>query len=78
DDKPGTKTFLSNIHQVYGYCLAFKETAKQAQSWLRHAEHHQIEAQITPLLDAAIIREGFEVRGHSVAEKSIDSAPESE
>lgn len=25
DDKPGTKTFLSNIHQVYGYCLAFRE-----------------------------------------------------
>lgn len=24
DDKPGTKTFLSNIHQIYGYCLAFK------------------------------------------------------
>lgn len=27
DDKPGTKTYLSNIHQTYGYCLAFKETA---------------------------------------------------
>jgi CRISPR-associated exonuclease Cas4 len=26
DDKPGVKTFLSNIHQVHGYCLAFKET----------------------------------------------------
>ena len=26
DDKPGVKTFLSNIHQVQGYCLAFKET----------------------------------------------------
>lgn len=25
DDKPGTKTFLSHIHQIYGYCLAFKE-----------------------------------------------------
>jgi len=25
DDKPGTKTFLSNIHQVFGYCLAFRE-----------------------------------------------------
>jgi CRISPR/Cas system-associated exonuclease Cas4 (RecB family) len=25
DDKPGAKTFLSNIHQVHGYCLAFKE-----------------------------------------------------
>jgi heme-degrading monooxygenase HmoA len=50
----------------------------QAQSWLRHAKHQQIETQITPLLDAAIIREGFEVRGHSVAEESIDSAPESE
>lgn len=24
DDKPGTKTFLSNINQVFGYCLAFK------------------------------------------------------
>ncbi len=24
DDKPGTKTFLSNINQVLGYCLAFK------------------------------------------------------
>jgi CRISPR/Cas system-associated exonuclease Cas4 (RecB family) len=32
DDKPGTKTFLSNIHQVYGYCLAFKETAKALDS----------------------------------------------
>ena len=25
DDKPSTKAYLSNIHQVYGYCLAFKE-----------------------------------------------------
>ena len=24
DDKPGIKKYLSNIHQVYGYCLAFK------------------------------------------------------
>lgn len=24
DDKPGIKRYLSNIHQVYGYCLAFK------------------------------------------------------
>ena len=24
DDKPGTKSYLSNIHQIYGYCLAFK------------------------------------------------------
>ena len=24
DDKPGTKTFQSNINQVFGYCLAFK------------------------------------------------------
>jgi len=24
DDKPGIKAFTSNIHQVYGYCLAFK------------------------------------------------------
>jgi len=28
DDKPGRKTYLSNIHQVYGYCLAFKEIIK--------------------------------------------------
>jgi CRISPR/Cas system-associated exonuclease Cas4 (RecB family) len=27
DDKPGGKIFLSNINQVYGYCLAFKEQA---------------------------------------------------
>jgi len=25
DDKPGTKVYLSNVHQVYGYCLAFKD-----------------------------------------------------
>jgi CRISPR-associated exonuclease Cas4 len=25
DDKPGTKAYTSSIHQVYGYCLAFKE-----------------------------------------------------
>lgn len=25
DDKPGEKIFQSNINQVYGYCLAFKE-----------------------------------------------------
>ena len=25
DDKPGTKTYRSNINQVYGYCLAFKK-----------------------------------------------------
>jgi CRISPR-associated exonuclease Cas4 len=24
DDKPGTRAFTSNIHQIYGYCLAFK------------------------------------------------------
>ena len=32
DDKPGTKTYLSMIHQVYGYCLAFKEMVKQHDS----------------------------------------------
>ena len=32
DDKPGTKKFLSNIHQVYGYCLAFQEKVKQQDS----------------------------------------------
>jgi CRISPR-associated exonuclease Cas4 len=26
DDKPGTKTFQSNINQVFGYCLAFKSS----------------------------------------------------
>lgn len=25
DDKPGTRAYDSNINQVYGYCLAFKE-----------------------------------------------------
>src|SRR4030042_2863099 len=25
DDKPGRKAYLSSIHQVHGYCLAFKE-----------------------------------------------------
>ncbi|MBM4241768.1 MAG: Dna2/Cas4 domain-containing protein [Euryarchaeota archaeon] len=25
DDKPGAIPYISNIHQVYGYCLAFKE-----------------------------------------------------
>ena len=29
DDKPGTKTFLSNINQVYGYCLAFRAVVAQ-------------------------------------------------
>ncbi len=24
DDKPGVKIYSSNIHQIYGYCLAFK------------------------------------------------------
>jgi CRISPR/Cas system-associated exonuclease Cas4 (RecB family) len=28
DDKPGRKAYLSSIHQVYGYCLAFKQTVK--------------------------------------------------
>ena len=28
DDKPGTKVYLSNVHQVYGYCLAFKDMIK--------------------------------------------------
>jgi len=27
DDKPGRKAYLSNIHQVHGYCLAFKDMA---------------------------------------------------
>jgi CRISPR-associated exonuclease Cas4 len=26
DDKPGTRSYLSNIHQIYGYCLAFRTT----------------------------------------------------
>lgn len=32
DDKPGTKTYLSMIHQVYGYCLAFKERVEKQES----------------------------------------------
>ena len=28
DDKPGTQAFASSINQVYGYCLAFKDTIK--------------------------------------------------
>jgi len=31
DDKPGTKKFRSNIHQVYGYCLAFKNMMLERQ-----------------------------------------------
>lgn len=37
DDKPGTKDYLSDIHQVYGYCLAFKEMVK-------HQDRRQIVA----------------------------------
>lgn len=29
DDKPGTRAFPSSIHQVFGYCLAFKDTVKE-------------------------------------------------
>jgi len=32
DDKPGRKAYLSNIHQVHGYCLAFKEMVGQSES----------------------------------------------
>lgn len=32
DDKPGTKTYLSNIHQIYGYCLAFKTIIEVADT----------------------------------------------
>jgi CRISPR-associated exonuclease Cas4 len=28
DDKPGAKAFRSNIHQIYGYCLAFREIVR--------------------------------------------------
>ncbi len=28
DDKPGNRAFASSIHQVYGYCLAFKDKVK--------------------------------------------------
>jgi len=28
DDKPGSRAFPSSIHQVFGYCLAFKDTVK--------------------------------------------------
>lgn len=47
DDKPGTKTFLSNIHQIYGYCLAFKsiiETGdtRQVVAALRERGTHNI------------------------------------
>jgi len=35
DDKPGAKAYLSNIHQVYGYCLAFKDL-------VRHEDDRQI------------------------------------
>ncbi|MCK5642596.1 MAG: CRISPR-associated protein Cas4, partial [Gammaproteobacteria bacterium] len=31
DDKPGTKTFRSNINQIYGYCLAFKKMMIERQ-----------------------------------------------
>lgn len=34
DDKPGTKPFLSDIQQVYGYCLAFREAVKPADTRL--------------------------------------------
>lgn len=37
DDKPGTKAYLSNIHQVYGYCLAFKDRVNET-------DHRQIVA----------------------------------
>ncbi len=29
DDKPGTVPYLSSINQVYGYCLAFKDSVKE-------------------------------------------------
>ncbi len=29
DDKPGTKMYLSNLYQVYGYCLAIKEMLRE-------------------------------------------------
>jgi CRISPR/Cas system-associated exonuclease Cas4 (RecB family) len=29
DDKPGTKTYLSSINQVFGYCLAFQSVVAQ-------------------------------------------------
>ena len=29
DDKPGAKPYLSNIHQIYGYCLAFKTVIEE-------------------------------------------------
>jgi hypothetical protein len=32
DDKPGRTTYLSNIRQVHGYCLAFGETVKPLDS----------------------------------------------
>jgi CRISPR-associated exonuclease Cas4 len=32
DDKPGTKTFQSNINQIFGYCLAFKAVITQRDS----------------------------------------------
>ncbi len=32
DDKPGTKAYPSMIHQVYGYCLAFKEMVEKQDS----------------------------------------------
>jgi len=28
DDKPGSRAFPSSIHQVFGYCLAFKDTVE--------------------------------------------------
>lgn len=32
DDKPGLKTYPSNIHQIYGYCLAFKTIIEEGDN----------------------------------------------
>ncbi len=34
DDKPGSRAFVSSIHQVQGYCLAFKDTIRSFQDMI--------------------------------------------
>ncbi len=47
--------------------LSIWDTEEQANAWYQNPEHHQMVAQLTPLLSGAPARDGYEVRAHAVA-----------
>jgi heme-degrading monooxygenase HmoA len=47
--------------------LSIWDAEEQANAWYQNPEHHQMVAQLTPLLSGAPARDDYEVRAHAVA-----------